>query len=362
MAQNQPEIEITPDHDDEVPVAEVGYEVTCYGVDFDVYGLNRRLQEDEIVIPKFQRNYIWPLRKASRFIESLLIGLPVPGIFLTKDLATQNFIVIDGQQRLKTIQYFCAGVFNPSSGQSSQQPFKLTKVQSQFEGMTYGDLKPRDRKKFDNALIHATVVKQDSPASDDTSVYHIFDRINSEGMRLTHQEIRCALYQGKLIDEIAAINEEPVWRRIFGDKNMRQRDHELILRFFAFLKSENPYKAPMSEFLTKFLASHRNPDGVFLKECRDMFLRTMELFEKALETSVFRPAGPFNAAVFDSMAVGLAKRLDASSHPPDPAMIKETYHCLLQDSDYMDAVSTGTSHVQSVDVRMDKATQGFASS
>ena len=143
---------------------------------------------------------------------------------------------------------------------------------------------------------------------------------------------------------------------------MRQRDHELILRFFAFLKSEKPYRAPMSEFLTKFLASHRNPGDAFLKECRGSFLRTMELFGKALETSVFRPAGPFNAAVFDSMAVGLARRLDDSSHLPDPAMIKEIYHCLLQDSDYMEAVSTGTSHVQSVDVRMDKATRGFASS
>ncbi len=362
MTQNQPETEITPDHDEEVPIAEVGYEVTCYGVDFDVYGINRRLQDDEIVIPKFQRNYIWPLRKASRFIESLLIGLPVPGIFLTKDLETQDFIVIDGQQRLKTIQYFCSGVFNPSSGQSSQKPFRLTKVQPQFEGMAYEDLEPSDRKKFNNALIHATIVKQDAPEADDTSVYHIFDRINTEGMRLNHQEIRCALYQGKLIDEIAAINEEPAWRSIFGNKDKRQRDHELILRFFAFLKSENPYKAPMSEFLTKFLASHRNPNDVFLKECRDTFLRTMELFEKTLGSSVFRPAKAFNAAVFDSMAVGLARRLDASSPPPDPAVVEETYYCLLQDPDYMDAVSTGTSHIQSVGVRMGKATRSFASS
>lgn len=362
MTHNQPETEITPDHDDEVPVAEVGYEVTCYGVDFDVYGINRRLQDNEIIIPEFQRNYIWSLPTASRFIESLLMGLPVPGIFLTKDLETQDFIVIDGQQRLKTIQYFYAGVFNPSSGQSRQKSFRLTKVQPQFEGMAYDDLKPSERKRFNNALIHATIVKQDSPEADDTSVYHIFDRINSGGMSLNHQEVRCALYQGKLVDEIAAINEEPAWRSIFGNKDKRQRDHELILRFLAFLKSENPYRAPMSEFLTKFLASHRNPDSAFLKECRGTFLRTMELFEKSLATSAFRPAGPFNAAVFDSMAVGLARRLEASSHPPDPAMVKETYQCLLQDSDYMEAVSTGTSHIQSVDVRMDKATRGFASS
>ena len=236
MAQNQLETEITPDHDEEAPVAEVSYEVTCYGVDLDVHGINRRLQDDEIVIPKFQRNYIWTLPQASRFIESLLIGLPVPGIFLTKDLETQDFIVIDGQQRLKTIQFFCAGIFNPPS--EKPRPFRLTKVQSQFEGMTYDDLEPSDRKKFNSALIHATVVKQDSPDADDTSVYHIFDRINSEGMRLSHQEIRCALYQGELIDEIASINDEAIWRTIFGNKNKRQRDQELILRFIAFSRQK----------------------------------------------------------------------------------------------------------------------------
>lgn len=360
MTQNQLETEITPDHDEEAPVAKVSYEVTCYGVDLDVHGINRRLQDDEIVIPKFQRNYIWTLPQASRFIESLLIGLPVPGIFLTKDLETQDFIVIDGQQRLKTIQFFCAGTFNPPSEKS--RPFKLTKVQAQFEGMAYDDLEPSDRKKFNSALIHATVVKQDSPQADDTSVYHIFDRINSEGMRLSNQEMRCALYQGELIDEITAINDEAVWRTIFGNKNKRQRDQELILRFFAFLKTENPYRAPMHEFLTKFLAKYRNPGNIFLKECKRTFLHTMELFEQALGPSAFRPEGAFNAAVFDSMAVGLARRLNGSSDPPTLAMVEDAYHCLLQDSDYMDAVLTGTSHVHSVTVRMDKATRCFASS
>lgn len=360
MVQNQLETEITPDHDEEEPVAKVSYEVTCYGVDLDVHGINRRLQDGEIIIPEFQRNYIWTLPQASSFIESLLIGLPVPGIFLTKDLETQDFIVIDGQQRLKTIQFFCAGTFNPPS--ESPRPFRLTKVQPQFEGMLYDDLEPSDRKKFNSALIHATVVKQDSPAADDTSVYHIFDRINSGGIHLSHQEMRCALYQGALIDEIAAINNEAVWRTIFGNKNKRQRDQELILRFFAFLKAESLYRAPMHEFLTKFLASYRNPDDIFLKEYRHMFQRTMELFGQALGPSAFRPEGTFNAAVFDSMAVGLARRLDGCSAPPTPAMVEEAYHCLLRDSDYMDAVRTGTSHVRSVTVRMDKATRCFASS
>ena len=118
----------------------------------------------------------------------------------------------------------------------------------------------------------------------------------------------------------------------------------------------------MHEFLTKFVANYRNPGNIFLEECKHSFLRTMELFEQALGSSVFRPERTFNAAVFDSMAVGLARRLDGSLDPPTPAMVEEAYHCLLQDSDYMDAVLTGTSHLRSVTVRMDKAARCFASS
>ena len=69
----------------ETSIAPVRYEITSYGVDFDVYGLNRRLQGGAIAIPGFQRNFIWSIRDASRFIESLLLGLPVPGIFLSRD-------------------------------------------------------------------------------------------------------------------------------------------------------------------------------------------------------------------------------------------------------------------------------------
>ncbi len=183
-------------------VAPVRYEITSFGIDFDVDGLNRRLQRGEIIIPGFQRNYIWNIKDASRFIESLLLGLPVPGIFLSRDIDSGKYVVIDGQQRLKSIQFFYQGVFNPSLDSRTQRVFKLTGVQKQFEDMTYADLDPKNEIDFNNSVIHATVVKQDTPAADDTSIYHIFDRINSGGIRLTQQEIRSALYHGKLIDKL----------------------------------------------------------------------------------------------------------------------------------------------------------------
>ncbi len=226
--------------------------------------------------------------------------------------------------------------------------------------LTYQDLAPKDQIDLNNAVIHATVVKQDSPAADDTSVYHIFDRINSSGRRLTQQEIRSALYHGKLIDNLGTINEHLAWRSIFGKVHSRQRDQELILRFLAFFFEEESYKPPLAEFLTQFVGKHRNPHDDFLDEASSIFFRTMEAFECALGGRAFRPERALNAAVFDSMSVALARRIDSSVNYPNTEEMKLAYQELLQDADYVEAVSSATADEQSVKMRMKKAAERFA--
>ena len=90
----------------------IQYEISSYGADYDVEGLVKRLERDDLLIPPFQRNYVWKLKEASRFIESLLLGLPVPGVFLVREQDSNKLLVIDGQQRLKTLQFFYNGIFN----------------------------------------------------------------------------------------------------------------------------------------------------------------------------------------------------------------------------------------------------------
>src|SRR5262245_19835162 len=84
--------------DDAVPP--IRYEVASFGIDYDVEGIVRRLKRKDMLIPFFQRTYIWKLAEASRFIESLLLGLPIPGVFLAEEPGTNRLLVIDGQQRL----------------------------------------------------------------------------------------------------------------------------------------------------------------------------------------------------------------------------------------------------------------------
>ena len=342
-------------------VAPVRYEISSFGIDFDVEGLCNRIKRDEIVVPSFQRGFVWSRRHASRFIESLLLGLPVPGIFLSRDFDSSQYVVIDGQQRLKTLEFFRDGVFNPASETRTKGEFKLIGVQPEFKGLTYKELSSADRFRIDNSVIHATVVKQDSPSESNTSVFHIFDRINSSGLRLSAQEIRSAICRGKLIDELASLNEHSSWRSIFGKVHSRRRDQELILRFLAFFFNEECYKSPMSEFLTVFIQKHRNPHEQFLTESRDIFTKTMDAFMCSLGKRAFRLERALNAAIFDSMSVGLARRLVSSQPPPDHEQIKLAHDSLLLDPDYIEAISRATAVERSVSTRMTKAVECFAS-
>ena len=121
-----------PEETEEVPVR---YEITSYGADFDVSGLIRRFSEQSIEIPPFQRSFVWSIKQASQFIESLLLGLPVPGIFLYRDKDSNKLKVIDGQQRLTSLLFFYNGIWKPTG-----KEYKLTGLTSEFNGKTYKDL------------------------------------------------------------------------------------------------------------------------------------------------------------------------------------------------------------------------------
>ena len=164
------------------------YSITSYGTDFPVDSIVDRIKREDIYIPDFQRYFVWSLPQSSRFIESLLLGLPVPGVFLSKDEESKRHLVIDGQQRLTTLEMFYNERFVPTD-----RTFALSKVQPDFEGKTYSTLPPEDRRTLDDAVLHATIVRQDNPTEDRSSIYHVFERLNTGGTSLTPRRfaLRC---------------------------------------------------------------------------------------------------------------------------------------------------------------------------
>src|SRR6185295_13404924 len=149
------------DVDEHAEIIPFDYSITAYGADFTVDGLVKRLHDSNVVVPmfslpaagdaepiRFQRELVWKKFQADRFIESLLLGLPVPGIFLVKE-PNGTFLVLDGQQRLRTLESFYTGIFQGTE-------FRLDNVQEQWVGKSYRTLRPDDRRRLDNSILHAT--------------------------------------------------------------------------------------------------------------------------------------------------------------------------------------------------------------
>ena len=295
---------------------------------------------------------MWTLRQASRFIESLLLGLPVPGVFFAKESDSGKLLIIDGQQRLRTLQYFYDGHFKGKD-------FVLKDVQPQYKGRTFKTLEKEDQLRLSDSVIHATIIKQDEPSDDQSSVYHIFERLNTGGTLLQPQEIRVCIFHGPFADLLEELNQSEDWRTIYGPPSKRLKDQELILRFLALLFFAQEYSRPMNEFLNKFMGWNRNLEKIDKNQITCAFVSAVTLINEILGRKAFRPERALNAAVYDSVMVGLAKRLKRGKlHKPK--QFATAYGRLLNDKEFMSSIKTGTAGEPNVRLRLDKATKAFA--
>jgi hypothetical protein len=352
------ELEVTVEEnfeDDSEDLLPFKYSITSYGADYPVDGLVKRMNNGSIYVPTFQRGYVWKLKEASRFIESLLLGLPIPGIFLAKEQDTQKLLVIDGQQRLRTIQYFYNGVFEPT-----KKEFSLEGIPSQFVGATYRTLSEEDRRKLDDSIIPATIVKQDEPSDDDSSIYHIFERLNTGGVKLQSQEIRACIYHGDFNDLLGELNINQAWREIYGSIDPRMKDQELILRFLALYFDGENYKKPMKGFLNRFMGKNRHLKIYTDEQIKKVFYNTIETAYKCFGEKAFKPKRQLNAAVFDSIMVGLSHRLKAGSISNEES-VRSNYQALLENKDFL-AVTVNTARTTEgpiVESRLNQAIGAF---
>ncbi len=332
------------------------FSITSYGADYPVDALVKRLGSGAIEVPKFQRGFVWTMPQSSRFIESLLLGLPVPAVFLSKHPATQRLIVIDGQQRLTSLKYFYDGMFR--RGESSKE-FQLRGVSKDLEGKTYKTLSDEDRRRLDDSLQHAIIVNQVDPKDDQTGLYSIFERINTGGTPLQPQEIRACIYEGRFISLLKELASDPAWRSLYGDPSHRAKDQEMILRFLALYFSSNNYKRPMKHFLNGFAFKNRDLETFDEDKIRRVFEPTVSLAKEHLGRDVFRPVRNLNAAIMDSVLVGLAKRL-AKGPVQEPSQLHAAMKTLMANEEYVDAYSTATSDEQRVAKRIELTTRAFA--
>ncbi|MFG1617911.1 DUF262 domain-containing protein [Nonomuraea wenchangensis] len=342
-----------------------------FGADFDVDGLVKRLDQGTFIIPTFepaaeddiagfegfQRGLVWKKKQMDRFIESILLGYPVPGIFLV-ELKDRRYLVLDGQQRLTTLQAFKSGKYRSARGYSK---FSLRYVGDEFKGHTYENLEPTARRIFDNTFIQATIVVPTGPGGK-RGIYSLFERINSGGTNLKPQQIRVALYAGDTVNFVRDLNRDSNWRELFGPHNRDLKDHELILRAISLMpiaRGFAVFRPPMATFLNNYLDIHQDQLPPDAEGIRWRFAMATRLLNEARGREAFRIRGTqVNAAHTDAVLVGLMSTLE-QNEDISVEQVGSALTNLLNDKRYQYAVSESTSHADQVSKRIKLACMAF---
>ncbi|MDO9530482.1 MAG: DUF262 domain-containing protein [Syntrophales bacterium] len=337
--------------DEDYESAPPDFNIVTFPADYTLEVLYSKWKSGEINIPSFQRSFVWKQAQASKLIESFLVGLPVPAIFLYNETKSQQLFVIDGQQRLKSIFYFFEGYFGEPED-DKRKIFLLTGLnqKSCFFRKTYKDMEDEDQRKLKNKVLRSFIVQQIDP-DDDTSMYHIFERLNTGGTLLTNQEVRNCVYNGSFVSFLDELNHYEKWRRILGkpDPDTRKRDIELLLRFFA-MRNLEAYEKPLKDFLSKYMRKNRNPSDEVRNSTRVLFCRTCDTILKYLGDKPFHIRAGLNAAVFDAVMSTVSNHLDAI-----PSNLNSRYEGLKRDPDFEKATRESTTDKERIGLRFARA-------
>lgn len=313
-------------------------------------------------VPSFQRNFIWDRKRASKLIESLLIGLPVPQVFLYEE-DRNSFLVIDGQQRLLTLYFFSKGRFPRPKIRGELrdhlqrgfldedlledneffEPFKLslpkspTGVANRFHGLTYKGLK-EDKTSLDLRTIRNIVVKQTSPEGN-SAVFEIFSRLNTGGVNLTPQEIRASLYHSDFFTKVIELNSESAWRHVVGTPkpDSRMRDTEFLLRSLALAQSSDGFSGSMANFINNYCLQAKKFNDAETTEILGRLTSFLELFQGV--DSPFMRGTRFSGVLFES---AYAAWEQLSRPEVDSELIASAIDAAKQSEDFAETLQEGS--------------------
>lgn len=342
------------------------FRISSWGADLSFRELLQRYDDDELVKPELQRHYVWDRTEASRFIDSLLLGLPVPSIFLAQT-QDERLLIVDGFQRIMTVHDYVNGIFSRDG-----KVFRLSRserINAKWRGKAFSELADSEQRRVRNTTIHAIIFVQQQPENDDTSLFQVFERINTSGRTLLPQEIRNCVAQGFLNTLLLEINKMPAWRALFGLKepDSRMRDMEYILRFFAlsseaFLRDERE-RISLKRFLDLYMKTNANPSVDELDQLRVRFSSSVELVHATFGASAFHNISPsdasklvpkFSPTLFDSITIAADYALRSGRHkvPKDAETARRS---LLNDEKYRFAVTKETMTRACINTRISKA-------
>lgn len=359
------------------------YDITATPNDFNVLTLNSFVEAGTVKIPGFQRNFVWDIKRASKLIESLILGLPVPQLFLYEQ-SRNRFQVIDGQQRLMSIYYFIKKRFPKKERRAElraifdehgsipesilhddtyfqpfnlQLPEKLPSKKNKFKGINYstlGDYKTQ----LDLRPIRNVVVKQSSPDNDDSSIYEVFNRLNTGGVNLRPQEIRTSMYHSNFYEMLYSINTGAGWRSILGAPvpDLHMKDIEILLRGFAMLIDGKHYSPSMVRFLNRFSRNCESIQEAKIEYLRQLFGSFIDA-ASALEKDAFvnKKNNRFNIALYEAAFTATCEKASAEHRLLNGRIDADELRSLANDDEFIAAASKASTGSTNVEIRLNRA-------
>ena len=336
MSEEFDDLEIVEETDDE-PYVE--FDISVSPSDPTLESLAQKIESLDMIVPFYQRRFVWKIEQASKLIESFLMGLPVPQVFLYVNDEDQ-LEIIDGQQRIMSVKYFFEGYFGEEDNRGKRQIFKLKGLseRSEYNGLTFEELGEREKRRLRNSTLRAINIKQITPDDNYNSVFHIFERLNTGGTALKPQEIRNAVYRGDIVKELQELNEDVDWQAILGLKapDRGQKDVELVLRLFGLYENWGAYEKPMLRYLNNVMRQNQNFDTDKAERFTERFPLVTELVNENLDKP-FRPKRVVNSAVLEAVMVTLLENEDI-----DGTKLKRNYPHLMADDEFQEYITGGT--------------------
>lgn len=359
----------------------IDYEILASPNDFNIKTIYDFIEAGSIDIPGFQRNYVWDINQASKLIESLITGLPVPQIFLY-EASRNKFLVIDGQQRLMSIYYFIKQKFPKMEKRGELRkifeeerkipdkilhdekyfinfnlrlPNQFSGIKNRFHGLNYSTM-GEYKTSFDLRTIRNVIIKQLSPKDDDSAIYEIFNRLNTGGVNLRPQEIRMSLYNSEFLNMLSKINTDERWRQFLGldYPDLHMKDIEILLRGFAILINGTNYTPSMLRFLNNFANEAKQYDISKIEYLRKLFNSFLDSCAE-LDKETFLSSNRFSIVLYESIFTASCKSAYENNSLIKGKIDKESVEALKNDQDFISFSSGKTSNTRLVRGRINRA-------
>ena len=337
--------------------------------DPEIESLHRKYEKGRLVIqPDFQRHFVWDATKSSRLIESALLEIPLPVIYLSEEEDGKEY-VIDGQQRLTAFFSFIDGQFPDGKA------FKMIGLEE------FPELNRKSFKELDDALQEKimgysirtiTFLRESEP----NLKYQVFERLNTGAVSLNNQELRNCVYRGPYNELLKELSTNKDFMYLLGLKNpdKRMREVELVLRFAAFYHTgylQNQYKPPIKKFLNNDMENYKHISEEKTTDLKNAFKNTVTIIKSLLDTHAFKrfykgdeknPNGnweprKFNAALYDILMYSFAEEDKNKVYQNLDSIREALIHLMTSDQDFINSIELGTSEVQAVRKRFNKWSQ-----